>query len=199
MDAKNTPRARVEALPQLLVLWFTFIGLSLVYANFGTWELLDNIVSSFVHAQAPYVEILVTIFTGIAVYAALVFVVGLKRPPVFLHPANVILPPIFIILLELILYVFTIVDFRIRLDFIWFIFGNWSAIVYLLSIAFLAIVILVLIAGLVPFWKAELLSEKARHQLPPRVTAVVLVATVGIALPEHFDSLFYFPCTFDFG
>lgn len=198
MDRSSQYRVRVELLPPLLLLWFLFIAFALAFANESTWQTLDNIVSRLFHTQAPYMEILVVIFSCATAYAVIIFIAGLKRPGACHNPLNVLLPPILIILLELILYVFTIINFRIRLDFIWFVFGIWSEPVFILSTSFMIIIIILLLNGILPLWKAPRSNQRAWLQLPSRITTIFLVLTVGISIPVYLEILFYFPYTYVF-
>ncbi|HME56294.1 MAG TPA: glycoside hydrolase family 2 TIM barrel-domain containing protein [Candidatus Lokiarchaeia archaeon] len=198
MEHRSSPRIKVELIPSLLLLWFLFIAFALALANENTWQDLDVIASSLFHARAPYLEILVAIFSCATAYAVIIFIVGIKRSGVCHNPINVLLSPILIILLELVLYVFTIVNFRLRLDFIWFVFGAWSVPVYLLSIGFMIAIMIVLFSDIKLLWKSPRSSRKAWLQLPPRVTAIFVIMTIAIAIPVYLEILFYFPYTYVF-
>ncbi len=139
--------------------------------------------------------ILGAIFIGCIIYSCSIIIAGIKWPGIHHNVFNVFLPPVIISLLILILQIFTSVNFRIRLDFIWFTFGSWSPFVYCLFVAGIIIMIVAIIGGLVPLWKARKEPSWDKLRLPPRVTCLILVVTAGISLPMLFTVLFYFPWT----
>ncbi len=47
---RSTLRAKVEAIPPVLALYFLVIGISLLFANKPMWETLDDIASEIFNA-----------------------------------------------------------------------------------------------------------------------------------------------------
>jgi beta-galactosidase len=188
-------RARIEMIPHVLVLYFLAIGASLLYANQSSWESLNNIVSGIFHASANYVALLQFLFASAAIYSGFIIFAGVKWPGIYHDAVNVLLPPVIIGLLVAILGIFTGVNFRIRLDFIWFGFQSWALPVYCMLFAGITIIVLAMLTGLVPAWHARKEPGRGVLRLPPRMTAFFLVVTACVGLPVLLAVLFYFPWT----
>jgi hypothetical protein len=181
--------------PHVLVLYFLAIGASLLYTNQSSWEALNNIVSGIFHASANYVALLQFLFVCAAIYSGIIIVAGVKWPGIYHDAVNVLLPPVIIALLVVILWIFTGVNFRIRLDFIWFGFRSWALPVYCLFFAGVTIVVVAMLTGLVPLWRARKEPGRGFLRFPPRGTALFLVVTACVGLPVLLAVLFYFPWT----
>nr|MDO8109088.1 glycoside hydrolase family 2 TIM barrel-domain containing protein [Candidatus Sigynarchaeota archaeon] len=186
-------RIPVEVIPYVLVLYFVTIGLSLLIANEPEFEILNSIISELFHAKADYTHMLLIIFSAIGVYSGIVAIAGVKRPAICHNAVNILIPPAIIVLLSLILITFTSVNFRIRLDFIWFSFGAGSIFIYLLFVGGMIAIFSSLLGGFMPLWKASRVANTHRSQLSPRTTAIFLLTTLITSLPMLLTTLFYFP------
>ncbi len=198
MEQNSQHRVKIELIPSMLLLWFLFIALVLTYANQSSWQMIDKVASTLFNAQAPYIEILIVLFSCISLYSVIIVVVGLKRPSICQNKINVVLPILFIVVLELILHLYTIVNFRIRLDFIWFALGTWTVPVYLSSVCFIIVLIFLLITNIKALWSSDRSNPRTMKQMLPRTTAIFLIIAVAIAIPVYFEILSYFPWTFVF-